>query len=44
MKKNKKLWAIAALLFGLIIFLSQCINKNAAVDARGTAFSAAAGS
>ena len=38
MKKNKKLLAIAAVLFGFIIFLSQCINKNAIPDARGTAF------
>ena len=38
MKKNKKLWGIAAVLFVFIIFLSQCINNKALPDARGTAF------
>jgi hypothetical protein len=38
MKKNKKLFTIAAVLFVFIIFLLQCINKSAMPDARGTAF------
>jgi hypothetical protein len=38
MKKNKKLFAIAAILFVLILFLSQCIYNNPLPDPRGTAF------
>jgi hypothetical protein len=38
MKKNKKLIAIAALLFIFILFLSKCIYKKNLPDARGTAF------
>ena len=38
MKKNKKLLAIAAVLFVFIVFLSQCINTPARPDPRGTAF------
>lgn len=38
MKKNKKLLAIATLLFVFILLLSQCIYKNSLPDPRGTAF------
>lgn len=38
MIKNKKSFAIAAVLFVFIIFLSQCINTPAKPDPRGTAF------
>ncbi len=38
MRKNKKLWSVAAVLFVLILFLAQCINQKAVPDARGTAF------
>jgi hypothetical protein len=38
MKKNKKLLAIATVLFVSILFLSQCINNKALPDPRGTAF------
>jgi hypothetical protein len=38
MKKNKKLFAIAAVLFVSILFLSQCISNNPLPDPRGTAF------
>ncbi len=38
MKKNKRSFALAAVLFVLILFLSQCINNEAKPDPRGSAF------
>jgi len=38
MKTNKKLLAIATVLFVCILFLSQCINNKVIPDPRGTAF------
>ncbi len=38
MKKNKRSFALVALLFVFILFLSQCINNEAIPDPRGAAF------
>jgi hypothetical protein len=38
MKKNKRSFALAAVLFVFILFLSRCINNEARPDPRGNAF------
>ncbi len=38
MKKNKKLYAIAAVLFVMIFFLSRCLQNRPVPDPRGSAF------
>ena len=40
MKKKRKLFTVAAVLFVMIVFLVQCISKSSPPDARGSAFAA----